>query len=104
MGVQTDKLKLFYITNVCRTSFLCFLTKQQVYELEKVQRFATRLIIPQIDSYTERLSILGAETLKEFIENVCLKFSNNVVRSDSVIARFLPKKCQKLQDIQRDAR
>ena len=31
MGVQTDKLKLFYITNVCSTSFLYFLTKQQVY-------------------------------------------------------------------------
>ena len=77
-------------------AFYGFLTKQQVYELEKVPRFAMRLILPQIDSYTERLSILDVETLEEFIENVCFKYYNNVVRSDSVVASFLPKKCQKL--------
>ena len=70
MRVQTDKLKLFYISNIrsilimyAAPAFYVFLTNQEVYELKKVQRFATRLInCYKIDSYTERLSILGVET------------------------------------------
>ena len=76
LGFNSDKLCLFYISNIrsvityCIPAFFSMLSNKQIEFLERIQRQCTKIILPHIDSYTERLLILNLPKLVVFSEKL----------------------------------
>ena len=76
MGVAFDKLSLFYVANIrsaltyCIPAFYSMLTDSQITSLEKFQKLCTKVILPHVDEYLERLAILHFPELAIFSENL----------------------------------
>ena len=72
LGVSTEKLTLFYLENnwsiltYCIAVFFSLLSQRNIDILERTQRMCTRIILPHIDSYTARLTVLGLPTVENF--------------------------------------
>ena len=98
-GVCSDKLVLFYLSNIrsiltyCAPAFYTMLSKKQTDLLEGIQRMCTRTILPGVLSYTERLSILGVPVLQDFIMDMCQRYFSKIMNDDShVLHNLLPLK------------
>jgi hypothetical protein len=69
-GVSCDKLVLFYVANIrsiltyCIPAFFPMLTDIQLKSLERFQKLCTRVILPHIEDYSERLSALAIPELR----------------------------------------
>ena len=101
VGVESDKLKLVYVSNIrsvmtyAAPSFFGFLTNGHIQSMESVQRLCTRIIMPNVDSYTERLQSLNLPTLVEFMENLCKKYKNNILNCETVMKELVPERNSK---------
>jgi hypothetical protein len=98
-GVMVGKLKLFYLANVrslptyAAPAFYSLLTKQQKNSLELVQSRCTKTILPHIESYTNRLEILGIPKLEEFLESMlCADYFARVSKANHCLNSRLPPK------------
>ena len=75
LSVSTDKLTRFYLCNIrsvlvyCIAAFFSLLNDKQKSKLERIQRLCTKIILPHIESYTDRLAILGIPSVFSFSEN-----------------------------------
>jgi len=73
MGMNSEGLLTFYKTNVkavtsyAAPAWFCFISENNKRKLESIQRTATRIILPETDSYTTRLNKLSLPTVNEFI-------------------------------------
>ena len=73
LGMDTKGLRTFYCANIrsvltyAAPAWYFLLSKQDQDRLEKVQRYATRIILPDCD-YAQRLEVLALPTLCVFIE------------------------------------
>ena len=76
LGVSTEKLKLVYIRNIrsvltyAAPSFFGHLTAKQVESKERVQRFATEVILPFVESYSAKLSLLKLPISSDFMDRL----------------------------------
>ena len=72
LGVSTEKLALFYVSNIrsvlvyCIASFFSQLNDKQKESLERVQSLCSKIILPNIESYSERLEVLAIPNLCAF--------------------------------------
>lgn len=72
-GMNAEGLTLFYTSKVrsilsyASPAWFYYLSKNNVCKLEKVQRSAFKIILPDCHSYEERLALLNASTLEDFI-------------------------------------
>ena len=97
-GVSMEKLKLFYLSNVrsvmtyAAPSFYSMLNGKQVESLESIQRLSTKIICPDIESYSERLNILKIPVLSNFIEGICCKYFNKICNCDTILRDIIPQR------------
>lgn len=49
------------------TAWFSFLTKENVFKVEKVQKFALEIILPDCNLYEERLGTLSPDTVENTI-------------------------------------
>jgi hypothetical protein len=97
-GVSTEKLKLFYISNIrsvlCYAcpSFFSMLTNYECNTLESVQRLCTRFILPDLDSYTDRLTRLQLPMLEIFMGNLSQQHFSKAVSPKHCLNHRLPPK------------
>jgi hypothetical protein len=88
LGLNSSGLKTFYCSNICINHNLCFpawyslLSKQSKAELEKIQRSATRYILPD-SSYSERLELLNLTTVGDFISELACSHFNKILANQS---------------------
>ena len=85
--MDNEGLKTFYVSNVksvlsyASPVWFHFLTDADKLLLEKLQRYATRIILPNIELYDDRLTILGMPHVDDFLMSLCcdhfLKISND---------------------------
>ena len=100
MGVHSDKLTLFYISNIrsvmtyAAPCFYGFLSKKQIQELEGVQSFTTKMILPDIESYSERLKILDLPILSDFMHALCCNYFKKISspNCDSILKDLVPSR------------
>ena len=99
MGIAQEKLCLFYTANVrsvltyCMPAFYSLLTAKQINEIEKIQRQCTKIILPAILSYNERLEILGIPELSDFSLELCRNhFLKILGDQDHQLHMFLPER------------
>jgi hypothetical protein len=109
LGVNTAKLKLFYIANVRSVITYAIpaihghLTNGQLDSLERIQRFASRIMLPDIDSYTERLSSLRLTIVREHLLSLTTKYVNRVKgKNITMILKCLPEKQSKFRHSSRN--
>ena len=98
-GLSADKLTLFYLANIrsiltyASPSFFSMLCQFQISKMETVQARCTKLILPSIESYTDRLQQLGIPRLTDFMYNLSAKHFNRVALSlDHCLNSRLPRK------------
>ena len=119
MGMNTAGLITFYAANVKPVlSYACpvwfqFISEADKEKLEKVQRYATRMMMPHIEHYDDRLTKLALPYISDFLMSLCsehfLKIStdnthplNNRIRPNTqrksarkaVIDKYRPSKCR----------
>ena len=117
MNMDTNGLKTFYIANVrsilsyASPVWFHFLANADKLLLEKIQRYATRIILPHITLYHERLSLLSMPLIEEFLMSLCSKhfikissdnthplfnkiMFNNQRKSTRNARKFYPSKCR----------
>jgi hypothetical protein len=77
-GISTVKLTNFY-SCVIRSvlvyavpSFLSYLKKAQISKLEAVQAKCTKVVLPDLHSYTERLEAIKLPRLEDFMRNLTI--------------------------------
>ena len=98
LGVSTEKLKLFYISNIrsvltyAAPSFFGYLTAKQVESMERVQRFTTKVILPFVESYSDRLSLLKLPILSDFMDRLSCAYFKKICDCDTIMQETLPMK------------
>jgi hypothetical protein len=76
-GLNSEGLLLFYISSIrtvlCYASpaFYTILSKANFNKLDRIQRQATHIILPHVESYSERLQILSLSKLDDFMYRSC---------------------------------
>ena len=76
-GVRVDSLRLFYLSSIrsvlvyaVQSWYMC--TNKDTRDiLERIQCIATRVILPNVDSYTERLAILQLPVFNDLCFDIC---------------------------------
>ena len=99
MGVGTSKLCLFYLANIRSVltyaipAFYSLLTKCQLESLERMQKLCTKIILPDIESYHERLGILKIPELCDFSRQLCKShFLRIFNKPDHVLHHLIPSR------------
>ena len=98
LGVSVTKLKLFYLAHIrsvlsyAAPAFYHTLSMTSKGQLEKIQNRATRIILPGIDSVTERNNVLDICFLSEFLNHLCAKKFENVLDESNTLHKLLPLK------------
>ena len=87
MGMDTNGLKTYYTANVkpvicyAGPAWFNFLTEGDKQLLEKTQRYATRIMLPHIELYNERLDILSIPRIDDSLAAIStehfIKISND---------------------------
>ena len=101
MGICSDKLNLFYVANIRSiltygiAAFYSLLSKRQLELLECKQRLCTRIILPDIYSYTKRLQILGLPTVKNFSFKLFKDHFMKIYGTDHVLSSLMPDRQSK---------
>ena len=72
--------------------FYGFLSGKQIQVLESVQRFATKVILPDIESYTQRLELLNLPILSDFMHHLCCNYFKKISNCDSILRDIIPDK------------
>jgi len=84
-----ETAKSFYKTNVktaisyAAPAWFCFISENSKRKLELIQRTATRIILPERDSYTTRLNKLSLPTVSEFLFDVCASHFSEIAEDPS---------------------
>jgi hypothetical protein len=84
-GLNREGLKTFYLSNIrtlltyasCAWFLLCSKQNQQL--LEQVQKHATRIILPAVEGYQERLQTLGMVTVEDFTMTTSQSYFSSVM-------------------------
>ena len=99
LGVSTEKLALFYVSNIrsvlvyCIASFFSQLNDKQKESLERVQSLCSKIILPNIESYSERLEVLAIPNLCAFsLEQYRCHFFKILNNPDHVLHSFIPER------------
>jgi hypothetical protein len=87
-GVQKKGLSNFYLS--CIRSVIVYscpawyslLSLKNQEKLEKIQRRASKIIIPDIESYTERLKTLEWQELNKFMDHLCFKYFITIMSNE----------------------
>ena len=94
-GTPIEDMKEIYILFVrsileqSATLWHSSLTQENIEDLERVQKSATKLMLSTSEmSYKTRLAILGLETLSARRETLCLNFALKCTKSDKVSHMF----------------
>ena len=83
-GVNSNALSLFYKSRVLSVlSFACpvwypYLSKIDVERLESFQSMCTRIILPSVDDYDDRLSQLNIDEISVHLNVLCLRYVSKV--------------------------
>ena len=94
-GVDSTSIALFYKARILSVlSFACpvwypYLSRNDIDKLESFQSLCTRIILPFIDDYDERLSQLNIEELSVHLNVLCLKYVSKVQSYDDHVCREL---------------
>lgn len=97
-GITTEKLRLFYLSYVrsvatyAAPAFVSLLSKVQLETLESVQKRCSKVILPHIDSYTERIATLKIPRLIDFMFEQGRQHFAKVCHEDHVLNKRLPPK------------
>ena len=84
--MNVDGLKTFFCSNIrsvatySAPAWFPLLSEYDKNRLEKVQRAATRAMLPGVE-YTDRLRSLGIPPLCDFIMNLCERHFNRIVNN-----------------------
>ena len=83
-NVRSDCIALFYKSRILSIlSFACpvwypYLSQTEKERLENFQSLCTRIILPDVDDYDSRLSILKLEELRVHLDILCLRYVSKV--------------------------
>ena len=86
MGMDREGLKTFYTTNIKSViAYACpvwlnMLSHADKVRLERIQRSATRIILPHIDNYENRMDILALPTILSFLHAHCSNHFNKIAK------------------------
>ena len=86
LGMGTTGLNTFYSSNVrsiisyTSPAWYCLLSQRDKDRLEKLQRSATKVILPEQD-YNSRLAILNLTTIDDFICGISERLFNRIVNN-----------------------
>jgi len=89
MGMNSEGLSTFYKTNVkpvtsyAAPAWFCFISENNKRKLESIQRTATRIILPETDSYTTRLNKLSLPTVSEFLFDIWASHFSKIAEDSS---------------------
>jgi hypothetical protein len=96
LGLNTDGLLKFYISNIrsilvyACPAWYTLVSKTDFSRLDRVQRKATKIILPQFESYTARLENLNLEELDSFISKTSYShFLSILSNPDHLVHRLL---------------
>ena len=98
LGVAREKLSMFYIANVrsvlvyCISAFYSLLSTRQLDSLERTQKLCTKIILPDIGSYTERLEILSLSTIRDFGLNLYRNKFLHIYATDHRLHKLIPER------------
>jgi hypothetical protein len=99
LGISFEKLTLFYVSNIrsvltyCITSFFSYLNKSQKYDLERVQSLCSKIILPEVEDYSERLKVLKIPKLCDFaLKQYECHFFKIYSNPDHVLYSFVPER------------
>lgn len=98
LGVDNEKLKLYYVSNIrslmtyAAPVFFGFLTSGHQQSMESVQRLCTKIIMPDVESYTARLEHLELQPLVQFMDTLCQKYKHNMISCNTVMKDLVPQK------------
>jgi hypothetical protein len=98
IGVSSEKLCMFYVANIrsvltyCISAFYSLLSSKQMEALERTQRICTKIILPDVSSYTELLQILSLPTVQDFSLNLYRKKFLNIYACEHPLSKFIPER------------
>ena len=84
LGVDCDRLRSFYLANIrsvlayAAPAFISILAKCDVEKLESVQRHATRIMMPELDSYSERREQLRIPSVRSHLFDTAVAHHRSV--------------------------
>ena len=99
LGVSSNKLAAFYSCMIRSVilyaipAFYAFLTRAQIAKLESIQSKCTKVILPHISSYSERLEHLKLPRLDDFMKDLTIRhFIKVLSHSQHPLHHLLPPK------------
>jgi hypothetical protein len=99
MGVDRNKLTAYYCANIRSVlvyaipAFYSHLTKSAITSIEAIQRKCTKVIVPDIVSYSARLTVLNLVTLDSFMLKLTLRHFNSILTNkEHRLHCLLPKR------------
>ena len=94
-NVRSDCIALFYKSRILSVlSFACpvwypYLSQTEKERLENFQSLCTRIILPDVDDYDSRLSILKLEELRVHLDILCLRYVSKVRSNEDHVCNNL---------------
>ena len=95
-GLDSDCLSSFYQARIvsiiiyAAASWYPFISKNDKTKLERYQSLCSRIILPHIDSYEERLKQLQINELNTQLDICCLKYVNRVQNESHPLNNYIP--------------
>lgn len=99
-GISKDSLIKLYCSKIrpvltyAAPAWFTHLSAKCVEDIERVQKIVTKIIYPELFSYTERLKCANITTLKAYIEKQCEQYFDKVLESEHRLNKLLPHKTQ----------
>jgi hypothetical protein len=96
LGICCTKLCMFYISHIrsvltyCISAFYPMLNGKQLDTLERTQSLCTKIILPGITSYTERLVTLKIPTVKEYSLSQYRNKFMQIYATDHPLSHLIP--------------
>ena len=95
-GLDSDCLACFYQARIvsiiiyAAASWYQFISKKDKTKLGRYQSLCSRIMLPHIDSYEERLKQLSIDELNTQIDICCLKYVNRVQNDSHPLNSCIP--------------